>query len=152
MSTSIAGSAGAFAKGLYVAAALPLQIAYPFCDLALREWIHHEVPHYRKVDPVTRRNKLLIRQHIATRFKDLPYVHRKGSFRFDLRGLARQRFDVVRECAVRTRDMLPGAVDWLDRNRGRLDNKYHASKFYLLAVVMPWLDAHGRESRSARCA
>lgn len=142
MSTSIAGSAGAFAKGLYTTAALPLQVAYPFCDLVLREWIHHEVPHYWKVDPATQRNKMLIRRHIATRFDELPYVGRKGSFRFDLRGLARQRFDRVRDFAWRTRDMLPGAAAWLDRNRRRLDNKYYASKFYLLAVVMPWLDAH----------
>ena len=28
---------------------------------------------------------------------------------------------------------------WLERNRTRLDNKYHASKFYLLAVLLPWL-------------
>jgi hypothetical protein len=29
-------------------------------------------------------------------------------------------------------------VHWLERHRGRLDNKYFASKFYLLAVVLPW--------------
>ncbi|MDI9240250.1 asparagine synthase-related protein [Lysobacter sp. LF1] len=140
MSTSIAGSAGAFAKGLYASAALSLQVAYPFCDLDLREWIHHEVPRYQKVDPATRLNKLLIREHIATRFDDLPYVRGKGSFRFDVRGLARTRFDRVRELAERSRDFLPGAVGWLDRNRSRLDNKYHASRFYLLAIVLPWLE------------
>lgn len=140
MSTSIAGSAGAFAKGLYTTAALALKAAYPFCDLELREWIHREVPRYQKVDPVTKLNKLLIREHIATRFDDLPYVRGKGSFRFDLRGLARSRFDCVRDLAGRARDFLPGAAPWLDRNRGRLDNKFHASRFYLLAIVLPWLE------------
>ncbi|UNK49944.1 asparagine synthase-related protein [Lysobacter sp. S4-A87] len=141
MSTSIAGSAGAFAKGLYTASALSLQAAYPFCDLTLREWIHREVPRYEKVDPKTQMNKLLIRQHIATRFGDLPYVQSKGSFRFDLRGLAQQRFDHVLDLARRSSDLLPGAGTWLERNRQRLDNKYHASKFYLLAIVLPWLES-----------
>ncbi|HEY0505385.1 MAG TPA: asparagine synthase-related protein [Lysobacter sp.] len=148
MSTSIAGSAGAFAKGLYASAALSLKAAYPFCDLTLREWIHREVPRYQKVDPVTKLNKLLIRAHIASRFSDLPYVHNKGSFRFDVRGLARSRFDHVRALAERQRDILPGAVPWLDRNRQRMDNKFHASRFYLLAVVLPWLDA-AREAATA---
>jgi len=139
ISMSIAGSAGAFAKGLFTANALSLHAAYPFCDHALREWVHHEVPRYEKVDPATQVNKLLIRQHIATRFGELPYVRNKGSFRFDLCGLAAQRFDQVRDYAEQARDWLPGAVAWLDRNHERLDNKYHASKFYLLAIVLPWL-------------
>lgn len=144
MSMSIAGSAGAFAKGLYAAHALSLHAAYPFCDRNLREWVHNEVPRRQKVDPETRVNKLLIRQHIATRFGELPYVRNKGSFRFDLRGLAAQRFDSVRDYAQEVADLLPGATSWLDRNRRRLDNKYHASKFYLLAVVLPWLAARKR--------
>ena len=53
MSMSIAGSAGAFAKGLYTAHALGLDAAYPFCDHDLREWIHLEVPRRQKVDPET---------------------------------------------------------------------------------------------------
>ena len=148
MSTSIAGSAGAFAKGLYATAALSLKAAYPFCDLNLREWIHREVPRYQKVDPVTKLNKLLIREHIAARFDHLPYVQSKGSFRFDVRGLARTRFDHVHALAQRQRDILPGAAAWLERNRQRMDNKFHASKFYLLAVVLPWLEA-ARESTMA---
>ncbi|HEY5802769.1 MAG TPA: asparagine synthase-related protein [Lysobacter sp.] len=149
MSTSIAGSAGAFAKGLYTASALSLQAAYPFCDLTLREWIHREVPRYEKVDPKTQMNKLLIRQHIATRFGDLPYVQSKGSFRFDLRGLARERFDHVLDFAHRSRDLLPGASAWLERNRKRLDNKYHASKFYLLAIILPWLESRRQAALKA---
>lgn len=144
MSMSIAGSAGAFAKGLYAAHALGLHAAYPFCDHDLREWVHHEVPRHQKVDPDTQVNKILIRKHIATHFGELPYVRHKGSFRFDLCGLAAQRFEQVHDYAQRSRDLLPGAVAWLDRNRGRLDNKYHASKFYLLAVVLPWLVQHYR--------
>ncbi len=142
MSLSIAGSTGAFAKGLYTTSALSLDAAYPFCDRALREWVHHEVPQSQKIDPVSGLGKVLVRKHIATRFGHLPYVMHKGSFRFDLCGLAHERFDVVRDHALRARDVLPGAVDWLDRNRRRLGNKYHASKFYLLAIVLPWLVQH----------
>ena len=142
ISTSIAGSAGAFAKGLYTASALDLQVAYPFCDMALREWVYHQVPPEQMIDPVTRTNKVLVRRHIATRFADLPYVQKKGSFRFDLRGLAARRFDVVHGFARSAREVLPGAADWLERNRHRMDNKYHASKFYLLAIVLPWLLRH----------
>ncbi len=152
MSMSIAGSAGAFAKGLYAAHALSLRAAYPFCGRELREWVHNEVPRRLKVDPETRVNKLLIRKHIATRFGELPYVRSKGSFRFDLRGLAAQRFDAVRDYAVEVRDLLPGAPLWLDRNRRRLDNKYHASKFYLLAVVLPWLASRARSGASSMAA
>jgi hypothetical protein len=49
-------------------------------------------------------------------------------------------------------------VQWLERNRPRLDNKYHASKFYLLAVVLPWLcrqpgyERHEQHDRAARRA
>jgi hypothetical protein len=146
MSMSIAGSAGAFAKGLYTAHGAGLGAAYPFCDRALREWIHHEVPRRQKVDPETGLNKVLIRRHIAARFGDLPYVQRKGSFRFDVCGLAAQRFEQVHAFAAGARDLLPGAQAWLERNRGHLDNKYHASKFYLLAVVLPWLAAHASQA------
>jgi len=146
MSMSIAGSAGAFAKGLYTSHALGLEAAYPFCDPDLREWVHHEVPRRQKVDPETGVNKMLIRRHIASHFGELPYVQRKGSFRFDVSGLAAQRFDQVRDFAVRLDDLLPGAPRWLDRNRRRLDNKYHASKFYLLAIVLPWLLARRAEA------
>jgi hypothetical protein len=34
---------------------------------------------------------------------------------------------------------MPGATRWLETHRDRLDNKYFASKFYLLAVTLPWL-------------
>lgn len=149
MSMSIAGSAGAFAKGLYTAHAAGLGAAYPFCDRALREWIHHEVPRRQKVDPETGLNKVLIRRHIAAHFGELPYVQRKGSFRFDVCGLAAQRFEQVHAFAAQVREMLPGATAWLERNRDRLDNKYHASKFYLLAVVLPWLAAHAADAAAA---
>jgi len=145
MATSIAGSAGAFAKGLYTTHALSLHGAYPFCDRALREWVYRNVPPDQLVDPVTKTNKVLVRRHILSRFEQLPYVATKGSFRFDLRGLARQRFEQVHHYADRTGHLLPGATRWLERNRGRLDNKYYASKFYLLAVVLPWIDLRTQE-------
>lgn len=141
MSTSIAGSAGAFAKGMLAGAAFGLRAVYPYCDPQLREWVHHEVPRQLKVDPRTHQNKILMRRHIATRFQSLPYVRNKGSFRFDLRGLARARFDQVRAFAEANTDILPGALHWLDANRHLLGNKYHASRFYLLAVVLPWLQS-----------
>jgi hypothetical protein len=140
MALTVAGATGGFAKGLYTANALSLQAAYPFCDPVLREWVYHQVPSDQLVDPVTRTSKVLMRRHIATRFRNLPYVARKGSFRFNVCGLAKARFDQVHAYATRGRDVLPGALPWLERNRRRLDNKYHASKFYLLAVVLPWID------------
>ena len=142
MSTSIAGSAGAFAKGLYTCSALGMHASYPFCDVRFREWVYREVPPNQMIDPQTKTNKVLVRNHIATRFPELPYVKKKGSFRFDVRGLAEKRFDTVHDFAVQARDLLPGAARWLERNRGRMDNKYHASKFYLLAVVLPWIELH----------
>ena len=83
----------------------------------------------------------------ARRFGELPYVRRKGSFRFDVGGLARRRFERVHSLAKAASDTLPGAAPWLERNRRRLDNKYFASKFYLLAVVLPWLAAETHPSR-----
>jgi hypothetical protein len=108
--------------------------------------VYREVPPREMIDPVTKTNKVLVRKHIATRFPDLPYVKKKGSFRFDVRGLAEQRFDAVHDFAVQARDVLPGAAPWLERNRSRLANKYHASKFYLLAVVLPWIVLHRARS------
>ena len=143
---TISEAAGGFAKGLYTARALSLRAAYPFCDRALREWVYRHVPSDQHIDPVTRANKALVRRHIATRFGQLPYVDHKGCFRFDLRGLATQRFDQVHAYAVRARDALPGAQTWLERNRRRLDNKYHASKFYLLAILLPWIEYHGNSA------
>ena len=153
MALTVAGATGGFAKGLYTASALSLRAAYPFCDPDLREWVYRQVPLDQLIDPVTRTSKVLMRKHIATRFEELPYVARKGSFRFDLCGLAKHRFEQVHAYAVQVKSVLPGAVGWLERNRGRLDNKYHASKFYLLAVVLPWIDCHsaydpiGRDTR-----
>jgi len=145
IASSIVGSAGAICKGVYTTSALSLQVAYPFCDRRLREWVSREVPLEQLMDLNTKTNKVLVRKHIARKFSELPYVARKGSFRFDLRGLARSRFEQVHDSALQARDVLPGAVDWLERNRGRLDNKYHASKFYLLAIILPWIAQHGRE-------
>ena len=139
ISLSIAAAAGGFAKGAYTAAAMPLQVEFPFCDEGFCNWVCNEVPAGLRMDPAHGMNKVLVRQHIATRFGQLPYVMRKGSFRFDVRALAAQRFEQVHAYAVEARAQLPGAVAWLERNRSRLDNKYHASKFYLLAVVLPWL-------------
>jgi asparagine synthetase B (glutamine-hydrolysing) len=144
MAITIEESASAFAKGLYITSALSLRAAYPFCDRRLREWVYRQVPSDHLVDPVTRASKVLVRKHIATRFEQLPYVAKKGSFRFDLCGLAEQRFEQVHAYAIQCADVLPGAVGWLERNRGRLDNKYHASKFYLLAIVLPWIARHGK--------
>lgn len=147
MANSIWGMTGGFAKGLYTASALSLRATYPFCDRALREWVYTKLPYSQRIDPVTRANKVLVRRHVATRFEELPYVARKGCFRFDLCGLARQRFEQVHAFAVQAHEMLPGAVGWLERNRKRLDNKYHASKFYLLAVVLPWLVHQSERAR-----
>jgi hypothetical protein len=142
LTLAIAESASALAKGLYTTSALGLHGAYPYCDRALREWIYRQVPIDQHVDPATKANKTLVRRHIATRFGELPYVATKGSFRFDLQSLPRCRFDQVHAFAEQTKDLLPGAVGWLERNREHFDNKYQASKFYLLAVVLPWIAHH----------
>lgn len=142
MTITIEESASAFAKGLYITSALSMRAAYPFCDRALRDWVYTHVPPSQMIDPETRISKVLVRKHIQTRFDQLPYVSRKGSFRFDLMGLAKCRYGVVHEYAQSARDVLPGAIGWLERNRRRLDNKYYASKFYLLAIVLPWIATH----------
>ena len=139
ISMSISNAAAGFAKGLYTTQALGMRAAYPLCDQTLCDWVYNHVPREQLIDPVAKLNKVLVRAHIAARFGTLPYVARKGSFRFDLCGLARQKFEQVHGYAQQTQVMLPGAVDWLERNRRRLDNKYHASKFYLLAIVLPWI-------------
>ena len=151
MALTVAGATGGFAKGLFAASALSLVAAYPFCDAELREWVYRQVPSDLLVDPVTRVSKVLMRRHIATRFDGLPYVaRRKGSFRFDLCGLASRRFDQVHAYATQARDILPGAAHWLERNRRLLGNKYHASKFYLLAVVLPWINSEFGAQGSGR--
>ncbi|AND69814.1 hypothetical protein ATSB10_23600 [Dyella thiooxydans] len=130
--------AATFGKGLYIAGALDLKLAYPYCDEPLRQWIFREVPDALLIGPGGI-NKVLVREHIARHFQRLPYVKDKGCFRFDLVDLARKRFDQVHAFAVDTKTQLPGATDWLERHRDRLDNKYFASKFYLLAIILPWL-------------
>jgi len=127
-----------FAKGMYAAKALTLRLAYPYCDTRLCDWVFHEVPDDRLIGPGGV-NKVLVRQHIARYFRELPYVAAKGSFRFDLCGLARQRFDQVHAFATQAQALLPGAPIWLEHHRNLLHNKYFASKFYLLAIVLPWL-------------
>lgn len=129
--------AATFGKGMYTASAVGLQLAYPYCDTRLCEWIFHEVPDALLIGRGGV-NKVLVRRHIAQHFRQLPYVKSKGSFRFDVCGLA-ARFDQVHAFAQQARDVLPGAVDWLVCHRNQLDNKYFGSKFYLLAVLLPWL-------------
>ena len=150
ISMSLAGSTGGLAKGLYTASALGMHAAYPYCDSELASWVYRRVPREELLDPATGHNKVLVRKHIGARFANLPYVeHSKGSFRFDVVGLARDRFDAVYEFARSEHDVLPGAREWLRRNRGRLDNKYFASKFYLLAIVLPWLGMSRRSTMAA---
>ncbi len=137
-------SAGGAAKGLYTVAALSLRVAYPYCDPRLWQWITGKVPPEQRMDAYKGINKVLVREHIARRFARLPYVRVKGSFRFNLCDLARSRFEQVHEYAKRAKDVLPGARAWLEQHRHRMDNKYHASKFYLLAIVLPWIDLRAR--------
>jgi hypothetical protein len=147
ISTTILES-GMFAKGMYTASALSSRVVYPFCDVPLRDWIFDRVPDAMLIGPNST-NKVLVRRHIDRRFQDLPYVAAKGSFRFDLCGLARQRFDQVHGFAVKARPLLPGVPDWLERHRHRMDNKYFASKFYLLAVMLPWLLSRSEQAEGA---
>ncbi|WP_233842935.1 asparagine synthase-related protein [Dyella sp. 2HG41-7] len=125
-------------KGMYTAKAMDLKLAYPYCDESLRDWVFHHVPDDELIGPGGV-NKVLMRKYIARRFKELPYVQSKGCFRFDLRGLASKRFDQVYAFAEQARAVMPGATKWLESHRDRLGNKYFASKFYLLAITLPWL-------------
>jgi hypothetical protein len=147
ISIAIAESA-ALAKGMYSGNAMSLRVVYPYCDESLREWIFNDVPNDSLIGPGGV-NKVLMRKYIAQHFEQLPYVKAKGSFRFDLCGLARQRFDQVHAFAVQMQPMLPGAPRWLETHRKRLDNKYFASKFYLLAITLPWLQSRERIARKA---
>jgi hypothetical protein len=134
----VIGESSHLIKGMNAAHALSLHLAYPYADPQFRDWIFHHVPTELLIsrDGV---NKVLMRRYIAKRFDQLPYVQAKGCFRFDLRGLARRRFDQVYAFAQQTQVLLPGAPHWLTTHRDRLDNKYFASKFYLLAMTLPWL-------------
>jgi len=141
--------AGGFAKSMYSATSLGLRMAYPYCDKPFCEWIFNDVPEDRLIGPHGL-NKVLQRRYIAQHFQQLPYVQTKGSFRFNLPGLARQCFDQVHAFAVQARAMLPGAAAWLEEHRHCLENKFFASKFYLLAVTLPWVLS--RASRAVEMA
>ena len=136
MSTS--SKAATFGKGMYTTHAMALKLAYPYSDARLEQWIFHQVPDELLIGPGGL-NKVLVRRHIANRFQHLPYVTQKGCFRFDICGLAQQRFDQVHAFAMQAGAWLPGAPAWLETHRDRMGNKYFASKFYLLAVTLPWL-------------
>jgi asparagine synthetase B (glutamine-hydrolysing) len=134
----VVSEASHLAKGMYITSAMSLRLVYPYCDEQLGNWVFHEVPDELLIGP-DRVNKVLMRRYIAEHFQQLPYVRAKGCFRFDLRGLAKQRFDQVHAFAQQGKTLLPGASSWLEDHRSRLDNKYFASKFYLLAMTLPWL-------------
>lgn len=151
IATNLAEAGGATAKGMYTTTALGLQLVYPYCDARLSEWMFRHVPMSLRMDPATHTNKILIRHHIARRFAPLPYVDAgKGSFRFDICGLAAERFDQVHAFAVEANEIMPGAVAWLEAHARHLANKYVASKFYLLAVTLPWLLSRTRGVAKAR--
>jgi hypothetical protein len=130
--------AASFGKGMFVGAAMDMDVAYPYCDPAVSSFVLREVPPSWRMGS-NGENKRLVRAHIARCFESLPYVKAKGCFRFNVRQLALARFDQVHAFSIACADIMPGATAWLEGNRRRLDNKYHASKFYLLALVLPWL-------------
>jgi hypothetical protein len=63
-----------------------------------------------------------------------------------LGGLAPDRLVHVPALDHQASVVLPGEVRLLVRIRGRLGNKYHASKFYLLAIVLPWICEHHKKA------
>lgn len=148
---NLAEAGGAIAKGMYTTIALGLQLVYPYCDARLSEWMFRHVPMSLRMDPSTHTDKILIRHHIARRFADLPYVDAgRENFHFDFCGLAAERFDQVHAFAVEASEIMPGAVAWLEAHARHLANNYVASKFYLLAVTLPWLLSRTRGVTKAR--
>jgi hypothetical protein len=141
----VVGESAHLAKGMLATQAMSMRLAYPYCDKRLRDWIFNDIPDELLIGPGGV-NKVLMRKYIAQHFKHLPYVKTKGCFRFDLRGLATQRFDQVHAFALQTQALLPGVPRWLETHRSQLDNKYFASKFYLLAMILPWLLSHMKET------
>jgi hypothetical protein len=141
----VIGESAHLAKGMYSATATSLRLAYPYADPQFRDWVFKDVPDELLIGQGGM-NKVLMRQYIDQHFHNLPYVKTKGCFRFDVRGLARQRFDQVYDFAQQTQALLPGAPRWLETHRDRLGNKYFASKFYLLAMVLPWLYSRVRHA------
>lgn len=141
----VIGESAHLAKGMYSAAATALRLAYPYADPAFRDWVFKDVPDELLIGRGGV-NKVLMRQYIHQYFHDLPYVKTKGCFRFDLRGLAQQRFEQVYDLARQMQALLPGAPHWLETYRDRLDNKFFASKFYLLAMLLPWLHSCARRA------
>lgn len=137
--------AASFGKGMFVTAATGIDVAYPYCDPAVSGFVLREVPPSWRMG-ANGENKRLVRAHIARHFEGLPYVRAKGCFRFNVRQLAHARFDQVHAFSTACVDVVPGATAWLERHRRRLDNKYHASKFYLLAVVLPWVHSRLRSA------
>jgi len=136
-------SGGAFAKAILGARAAGLRTVFPYCERGLVEWaLASGSPNY-----LTNRgagnSKVVVKAHISARFKGLPYVKSKGSFRFDVRSLALGRFDQVLEFANKAAHVLPGARKWLEENRKDMENKAIASRFYLLAVLLPWILSRG---------
>jgi hypothetical protein len=146
----VVGEASHLGKGMHAAHATSLRLAYPYADPQFRDWIFNQVPDDRLIGRGGV-SKVLMRQYIAQHFDELPYVKAKGSFRFDLCRLASRRFDQVYAYADELKALVPGAAHWLGTHRRLMGNKYFASKFYLLAVILPWLlshaDTHGDRGR-----
>jgi asparagine synthetase B (glutamine-hydrolysing) len=136
---SILEAGGAFAKGRLSTESFGMNVLYPFCNDEIARFMC-SLPQKYKMNKET--NKIIVRKHIEYYFKDLPYVKTKGSFRFNLVNFANTSFDQVFHFAELNQQTLPGAKNWLIKNKPHLDNKYFASKFYLLAIILPWLHFH----------
>jgi asparagine synthetase B (glutamine-hydrolysing) len=132
--------AAPIAKGSYAAMAHGLFVAYPYMDSRLIHWVRDSLPDRFRWDPRRRVNKVLVRRHIERRLGVLPYVRKKGSFHFDLATFAKHHVVHVMDMArAWGGDLLPGAERWLMDHRNDFGNKYFASKFYLLAILLPWI-------------
>ena len=131
---------GAAAKGSYAAAAYDVPVIFPFMDRGIVDWVITQLPTGLRYEPNSAVNKVIVRQHIYRHLGHLPYVQKKGCFRFDLTSFATTHFDMLADMASSHHcDVLPGAKRWLTRHRKDMSNKYFASKFYLLAILLPWI-------------
>jgi hypothetical protein len=125
-------------KGRLAAAGLGARAVYPYCDAELIDYYFH-LPKADRYDESTRTNKTSLRRLLAEELGSAPYLHRKGSFRFDV-----VRFVAVNERRIRAeieraRPLLRDLDRWSGFLLGRKSNYVHAYELVTLFMFCAWL-------------